>query len=305
MRFPLHSGRGGRRLAPRYGTTVKKISHRRGKGRLHCFQDIPARSVSRPTIGWTTVRVPASGDALGALDLSLMPALATPPQLSQRNGVTEPQSSRVAEIQKVPRGSERTEATDGKRLSIYCHTVEEAICLAIERGVKRHAKLNLGRALLNYRMTTGKQPSEEEAIKSFNLWWVRVKSLLPKSADYDIWMMDFLITYYEAEFPIGFDAVDLALERAAFNPDRPECGRFKNTSVKRLVNVCYELQKLNHPRNFFISTRKAAYVMSIPDPRVAGRLLKALDKMKVLHIEKLGGTRSQKATRFSYVNFQP
>jgi hypothetical protein len=112
--------------------------------------------------------------------------------------------------------------------------------------------------------------------------------------------MDFEATYAKTTSALGSDSLEAAIDRAATLPLPPQATRYTSQHLRRLVAVCYHLQKLQGVSPFFLSVRAAAKLMGLANPTKASCLLFGLVNDGILTEVEKGQRGGRRATRYRF-----
>jgi len=86
------------------------------------------------------------------------------------------------------------------------------------------------------------------------------------------------------------------------SPYPPEAAQFREDEIKQLVAFCWQLQIAAGDGPFFLSSRKAQTLLGLKEHKQAARRLRGLVRTGVLEIVERGGAKTNRATRYRYVD---
>lgn len=161
-------------------------------------------------------------------------------------------------------------------LATRIETIQEAVRLSFIVGPPDKALFNFCRALKAFAVTTDTSLTKTDLGSAFADWWRTAKPTLPDGADFDEWRFDFEDTFAKTKSPLGANPLEEAIARLDREPLPPVCDRYASDRIKRLLAVCYHLQRLQGADPFFLGMRHAARICGAPTPTAAGKLLKGL-----------------------------
>jgi len=186
-------------------------------------------------------------------------------------------------------------------------TVQEAVNLSLQNGLKQDTLFQFARALKNFEITVRNRLPAQELNNAFSLWWSTAKPLLPADADFDEHRAAFLYTFAKTKAPLGSNSLEEAIRRADAGPPPPQADRYENLGFKRLVAVCHHLQHLQDGSPFFLSVRNAARILGFAKSDRASldrasRVLNSLVHDEILTLVAKGKSGGKRASRFRFNN---
>jgi hypothetical protein len=196
---------------------------------------------------------------------------------------------------------EDTQETDEiPPLAAHVSALPEAVQLSLKDGVNAQTLFLFARALKAFEITVRRKLSGDELADAFALWWRTAAPSLPTDADFDEWRFSFQSSWAKTHSPFGANQLEEAIRRADAAPSPAQAHRYQSLKLKRLVAVCYHLQRLVGNGAFFLSARDAARVVGIKQPGIALDMLKGLVADKVLNLVSPGTAAGRKATRYRF-----
>jgi len=209
--------------------------------------------------------------------------------------------NRVAEKQSIKgiRVTHATKATDElPPLAACVQTLPEAVQLSLKDGLTEQTLFIFARALKAFEITSHMHLSPADLAGAFNLWWSTARTVLPQEADFDEYRFTFQDAFSRARSPLGAHHLKEAVRRADTSPPPSQARRYASARIKRLVGVCFQLQKMAGQSPFFLSVRDAARLVGTTRLAEASALLAGLVRDGLL-IEVVKGTPAgRKATRY-------
>lgn len=183
-------------------------------------------------------------------------------------------------------------------LATCVKTLPEAVQLSLKDGLNDKTLFIFARALRALEATCNHRLPANEIGPVFSLWWSSAKLMLPADADFDEWRLIFEDTFAKTKVALGANPLDAAIRLAETQPFPPQADRYSSVKLKRLVAVCYHLQRLQSHSPFFLGVRDAAQIMEMTNLHRANAMLHGLVSDGIL-IEVERGTR-KRATRFRF-----
>lgn len=133
---------------------------------------------------------------------------------------------------------------------------------------------------------------------AFSQWYIRAMPFLRPEGTKDDYLIEFLDAYRRAKFPFGGETIPKAWKAANEEPMPPEADQFKDTPKRRLVALCWQLQKLAGKEPFFLSSRKCQDLFKLSCHTTAAKWLRALCLLGIIEEVKKGDSRY--ASRYMY-----
>lgn len=249
-------------------------------------------------------RVSTNGNALG--DLVFLTMTSKTYRLHKNhNRETEIRSNRVSEVQSngVYRDTDDTYDTDVSASSASVKTLKEAVTMSLVGGLTEDCLFRFARALKAFEFTVRTKLSTKDLAGAFDLWWPNAKTLMVESEaeDYDVWRFVFVEAFKKAKTALGSNSLAIALKRASDEDGPAVCCKFTSESVRKLVRVCWQLQRLAGDAAFFISYRSAAVILGTKDVHRAMAVMNGLVSDAVLRIDWKPPPGSMKAIRYKFI----
>jgi len=195
-----------------------------------------------------------------------------------------------------------THGTEDSVLTARVSTLPEAVQISLAQGVTGNSLFIYARVLLAFEATTGVKLQPADLESAFAEWWRRAKPILPPDAEFDEYRFLFMEACASARIPWGSNVLQQAIGRAETEPEPPECERYKSPGVRKLVIVCWQLQRISGEDPFFLSVRSAQTILGTLSPRAAHAALNGLVRDGILVITAKGKPgKSGPATRFRYI----
>ena len=217
---------------------------------------------------------------------------------SMTNRETERQRHRGTEGHSH-RESEVTQETEEKPpVAASVTTLQQAVQISLAGGLGENCLFVFARALKAFEITHNRRLPPPELQTAFSLWWTMAKPLLPPDADVDEWRFDFEDTFAKTHSALGSNSLAEAIRLADAGAPPPQAARYSSMKLKRLIAVCYHLQRLQGDSPFFISVRDAAKIAGARSLPLVSAWLSGLVRDRVL-TEVAKGTRKH-ATRFRF-----
>lgn len=207
-------------------------------------------------------------------------------------------SNRETERQRNGETDDTQETEDVPSLATSVKTFQEAVQLSLKEGFNKDCLFIFARALKAFEITHNRRLIPADLQSAFSLWWGTAKSLLPQHADFDEWRSDFEDTFARTHSPLGSNALEEAIRRAATRPIPSQAGRYTSPKLKLLVAVCLQLQLLQGDSPFFLGVRDAAKITKIQNLHQANARLNTLVRDGLLIVVEKG-TR-KRATRYRF-----
>lgn len=224
-----------------------------------------------------------------------------PPRLRgeavQRDRETESQRDRGSEDQRI-RGSDETYDTQDSALSASVQTLQEAARITIERGLE-NCHFNLARAIKAFEAFHRTRLPERELQSAFAVWWSAAQSQgrLPLDAEFEEYLFLFLDSCQRVKHPLGSNVLEVATQRAAEQPPPEQAAQFTSPKLKKLITVCYHLQRMAGNEPFFLSVRSAAALLDV-EISSASAFLNGLVQKRVIELVQKGAQGGRKASRY-------
>jgi hypothetical protein len=201
-----------------------------------------------------------------------------------------------------------TDDTDGTedipRLAASVKTVQEAVQLALKDGLRKDSLFQFARALKAFEITINRRLPSPELDNAFSLWWTEAKPLLPPNVDFDEYRFEFRDSFAKTKAPLGSNFLEQAMRLAKTKPPPSQADRYTSSEIKRLVAVCYYLQRLQGPAPFFLGVRDAARILGLNHDRSAldkaNQILHGLAHDGVLNLVEQGKQGGKRASRFRF-----
>jgi bifunctional DNA primase/polymerase-like protein len=151
----------------------------------------------------------------------------------------------------------------------------------------------LARLVKSYENTIGHSATGSELEFVFDRWCLVARRYWRHSRD--DYYAEFLEAYSYARMGLEENPLEIALFRAKSAP-LPQLQGFTDERIRLLGAICRELQVLTGNNPFFLPTRKLGEILGV-HWTLAGRLLRALEVLEVIHlapgeVRRRGGTRS-------------
>ena len=223
-------------------------------------------------------------------------------QMKQRDKDSERQIFRGTE-KRGSRGADATDEMDEKPpLAASVKTLPEAVQLSLKDGFREDCLFVYARALKAFEITTGIKLQPSELDTAFCLWWqtASTSKFLPAEADLDEYRFEFGDAFAKAKSPLGSNPLVEAIRRADTNPLPLIASRYNNPKIRRLVGVCFQLQRLAGDNPFFLSFRSAAKVIDKKTLNSASQCMNGLVRDGILSITTKGTPGGRRATRFRF-----
>jgi hypothetical protein len=213
---------------------------------------------------------------------------------TQRNRGTERRKNRETEVTK--------ETEDFPPLAARVSTLQEAVDLSLKDGLHENCLFNFSRALRAFEIIHNRLLPTEEVGSAFSLWWAaaKEKALLPNSSDLDEWRFAFDAAFAKARVPLGGNPLEEATRRADSDPPPLQAARYASAGLKRLIGVCWQLQRLVGDAPFFLSVREAARILASTNLTSASAMLFGLVHDGILTEVERGTPGGGRATRFRF-----
>jgi hypothetical protein len=180
-------------------------------------------------------------------------------------------------------------------------TLLGAAQISLKGGFTSNSIFTLCRALKAFEATNGHTLTKAEQDSAFSLWWNTAKPLLPRDAEFDEYRFEFERTFEKTRTPLGANPLFQAIEQADSRPLPPEAARYGSPKIKRLVAVCFQLQRLAGNAPFFIGARGAAIVLGTKKPETGLTTLDGLVRDGILTVVRKGESGGKLATRYRYI----
>lgn len=117
--------------------------------------------------------------------------------------------------------------------------------------------------------------------------------------DFDESWADFVNAWVNVKFPAGQEPIRMIYQQAISQCHLPRAAeKYKNLSLRRLVLLCRELQRVSGDQPFYLACRTAAELLGI-NHTLANKFLRLLVYEHILDVTKAGTQRH--ATRYRYL----
>lgn len=206
--------------------------------------------------------------------------------------VSEPRSGRVTDA---------TQDSDDSALAACVRTLQEAADLSLRDGVDEDCLFRFARALKAFEVTTGHKVDVKDLRIALDDWWHKAKGRLPEDADREEFLLLLEDAFARARTPLGSNVLAEAIKRAEQEPLPKSASAFTALKLRRLIAVCYHLQRLSQNAPFFLGVRDAAKIVGSRSSEHASALLKGLVRRGILKVVESGQPGGRRATRFRFV----
>lgn len=191
------------------------------------------------------------------------------------------------------------------RASGTIKNLEDVLRLCVPTKVHENNNLlfQLARGVLNLERLEHCVYSPSQLRAVFNEWYKRALPFLRSGQSRDAYLVEFMNAKKHATKPLGGNTIGEAWSLAQSEPLPPEAKMFDEECNQRLVALCFQLQRLNGDKPFYISTRDCQRHLGLDTPHEAAKLLTALQQMGIIELVEKGGAR--RATRYRYLSYAP
>jgi len=203
------------------------------------------------------------------------PAPITPVSAQCRyTDIHETQIHRVTDIQTL-RDSDKHDTHDTHEASVVTcvFSVEDAIRIALPRGLDANCVFRYCRALRAFEENASRKLSKDALSEAFTLFFQKVQMLDP-NAGYEHYRYIFDDLFPKVKVPLGKSVIDRAMEIADSEP-LPACSDALEPRMARLLAVCWQLSNRGS-KSFYLSVRDAARIYETKNKYVASAILKGL-----------------------------
>jgi hypothetical protein len=160
---------------------------------------------------------------------------------------------------------------------------------------------NLARGVRGLERNLGRKVTRQEEDLLFSCWHELSKPHLRPEDARDDYRSEFLDALRNAKHPHG-EGVTLDAMRKALNGPLPAAGRYESPHYRRAVAVCAAAQRVEGGRPFFLSARTLRDLLGLDDHSRAASILRVLERDGILQVVEKGSPKTNKATRFRYLN---
>jgi hypothetical protein len=204
--------------------------------------------------------------------------------------------------------TEETEVTedteDVKGWVFFVRNMEDALRAATPTGThtSNNGIFTFSRALLALEKQRGSKHDRSELLDAFNKWYqmaYQTGFLTPGQTKED-YMVEFMDIYRKTKHPLGSKTLARAWKLAEEQPLPRAAALFENHQRKRLVALCFQLQRIHGAEPFYLSGRTCMSLFEHENHSTSAKWLGSLCSLKVLKEIKKGNGNS--ATRYQYVD---
>ena len=217
--------------------------------------------------------------------------------IEQRDRETERQRDRDY------RDTHDTDETDEVPPSGACvGTLQKAAEMALRDKSNGDPVFRFARAVKAFELHCDARLPENELEAAFNIWWSMATPTLPPGTDRDESLFLFMDAYQKAKTPLGSNVIENAVKSLEKSEPPAEARNYSSPKLKRLVHLCYSLQRMAGDEPFFLSVRDAARVLELSPKSLgmASSFLHGLERDGILYAVERGKVGGHKATRFRY-----
>lgn len=197
-------------------------------------------------------------------------------------------------------GCSRKEEENVFYTSPFAPEVQDAIARAVPRNSLEpcwRCVFGLARELKGITSLASADPIDLSDIVT--AWYQRAAPMFSDKCGAEECLSEFIVAWERVKHPKGSSPFDLAIAQLEVTtmPDAAKC--FESPTIRRLVHLCYELQRAAGDAPFYLSSDKAAQIVDCQTMQ-AWRLLKLIEAKKVIKcIER--GSQGGLATRWRYI----
>jgi hypothetical protein len=130
--------------------------------------------------------------------------------------------------------------------------------------------------------------------------WHRQALSRIETKDFSVTWLDFINGWVKVKWPKGVDPIEIAMQRYKANPQVFDLGGLENDKMQDLAGLCCELQRMNEPGPFFLSSPRAGKEIGV-DQATAWRYLQYLKAVGLIAEAQKGDRRARRATRFWFL----
>lgn len=201
-------------------------------------------------------------------------------------------SSQLGQRDRVTEGTKILKPSLSLCLSVQ--SIEDAVRLSLAESEHQNDRclLTLARALIS-------GFSMPQKLVAFDQWYeqTRIRSLLRQGQTRDDYLAKFLHAAKRAKYPLGRGPVDEAWKLACSQPFPPEAALFETEDAKRIVALCFQLDRLSKGQPWPLACRVLARLTGMAHT-TAAVWLSALVSAGILSVVKINTERL--ATRYAY-----
>lgn len=200
------------------------------------------------------------------------------------------------------------ETHDTNEASSFLHRNITSIVDAINAALEAQgddAYFNFARALKAFEIATRQSLDENDLLSAFNTWFLSVKGkiFLEPDVTQDEHFDLFIDSFKKVRTPLGSNVLEECVRRMLFSQPPKEVDHYSSPATRKLVHLCYELQKLSYPDPFFISCREAGKIIG-RDHWHTSKLINGMVRRNILKAEPRNRRKRKDATRYAYLNFK-
>ena len=166
-----------------------------------------------------------------------------------------------------------------------------------------HLLFVLARGIKALEVQKGDAFTKSELRAVFNQWYAAALPYVRENLKAEDYFLELLDLYDYTKTPLGAGAVESAFLLAQSNPYPPESEQFEDNEFKLLVALCWQLQQQAGAEPFYLSCRTVQQLFGLETHGPAARRLSGLVRYGVLEEAVKGGSHTNKATRYRYVDF--
>ncbi|MBA2704462.1 MAG: hypothetical protein H0U60_11485 [Blastocatellia bacterium] len=159
----------------------------------------------------------------------------------------------------------------------------------------------LARGVITLEKVENRSISLSERRLIFGQWYERAKPFLRAEKTFDDYLFEFLTSFDGVRHLLDEDVVDEAWVRAntAPLPKVAEC--FETQSVRLLVGLCRELQRIAGHQPFLLACRTVARLFGHATHTTAASWLRGLASARIIEVVEQGSAQTNRASRYRYI----